>query len=120
VERFSSIEDIKGLSGPSGIEIILTEEGTRLTGELRDYEGLPDPFTTKLKGTLKNCGVDVHGTSRRGSVAIHGEIMIANFQGVITRQIGNRTYTERVSLRRELPPSDNKIGISVDSSDSWA
>ncbi len=116
VERFSSIKDINGLSGPGGIELILTEQGTRLTAELRDYEGLPDSFITKLKGTLENCDVDVHGTSHRGSVAVHGKIMIASFQGVITRQIGNKTFTERVSLRREPPLTNNTVGMSIGSS----
>ncbi len=103
VERFSAIEDLTGLPGPSGIELTLEEEGTWVTGVLRDYEGLPDPLITKLKGTLQNCDVDVKGNNRRGKVEIRGTIMIASFQCIITRHIAGKTYSEKVSLRRENP-----------------
>ena len=105
MERFSAIENVAGLSGPSGIELILTEKNARVTGVLRDYEGLPNPVVTKLKGTLRNCEVDLSGSNRRGRVEIHGEIMIATFRCVITRHIAGKTYSETVSLRREPPES---------------
>ena len=113
VERFSAIKQIKNFSGPSGIELVLTEVGTRLGGVLRDYEGQPEPFMTKLKGTLRNCDVDVRGSSRRGSVEIQGTIMIASFEGTITRRMGDKSFSERVALRRELPTSDGPVAMTV-------
>ena len=113
VERFSAIKDIAGLSNPSGIELVLEENGTRVTGTLRDYEGLPDPFITRLKGTLRNCDVDVSGSNRRGEVEIHGKIVIASFECTITRHIAGEAYSEKVSLRREPPQPDDTAQLNV-------
>jgi len=110
MESFSSLATVAGLPYPSGIELILNENGGRVEATLRDYAGEPKPRETKLTGTIKEgqsgttttCELDLTGTNKNGAVKIHGTIKPANFLGTIQRRVGSDTYSEKVSLRRRV------------------
>jgi hypothetical protein len=101
-ERFASVQYIQTIHAPAGIELVLNVQGQQLSAVLRDYEGNPTPLETRLAGKLDACQVMLTGRNRRGSVEISGQITIAAFKGSIRRQIGNRWFSETVSLRRKL------------------
>ncbi|MBV9182690.1 MAG: hypothetical protein JO356_15370 [Acidobacteria bacterium] len=104
-ERFASVEYVQKVRGPAGIELILHENGRRVSALLRDYEGEGTPRETTLRGSLETCGLALLGKSNRGVVKIHGEITVAAFKGEIRRQIGKQWYTEGVFLKRQMPDS---------------
>jgi hypothetical protein len=111
-ESFSSLATVGGLPHPSGIELILKENGSRVEAFLRDYAGEPEPREIKLTGTIAErksgqtsfCEVDLAGPNKYGIVKIHGTIMPTDFLGTIQRRVGRDTYSEKVSLRRRVPP----------------
>lgn len=110
MESFSSLATVAGLPYPSGVELILDENGGRVEATLRDYAGELRPRETKLLGTLQEkqsgktttCEVDLTGASKNGAVTIHGTIRPADFLGTIQRRMGKDTYSENVSLRRRV------------------
>jgi len=106
MESFSTLDSIKELLGPAGIELSLEEHGESILATLRDYEGGPAPLETKLRGMLKGCDIRLSGQNKRGRVEVSGRIGIAIFQGTIVRQIGKDVYSEKVSLKRKLPPEN--------------
>jgi hypothetical protein len=53
IESFLSLATVAGLPYPSGIELILNENGGRVEATLRDYAGEPKPRETRLTGTIK-------------------------------------------------------------------
>jgi hypothetical protein len=55
---------------------------------------------------LKGCDIRLSGQNKRGRVEVSGKIGIAIFQGTIVRQIGKDVYSEKVSLKRKLPPEN--------------
>ena len=111
-ESFSSLATVGGLPYPSGIELILKENGSRVEAFLRDYAGEPEPREIKLTGTIAErksgqtsfCEVDLAGANKNGIVKIHGTIRPTDFLGTIQRRVGRDTYSEKVSLRRRVPP----------------
>jgi len=111
-ESFSSLATVGGLPYPSGIELILKENGSRVEAFLRDYAGEPEPREIKLTGTIAErksgqtsfCEVDLAGANKNGVVRIHGAIRPTDFLGTIQRRVGRDTYSEKVSLRRRVPP----------------
>jgi hypothetical protein len=112
IESFSSLATVGGLPHPSGIELILRENGSRVEAVLRDYAGEPEPREIKLTGTIAErktgqttfCEVDLAGTNKNGALRIHGAITSPDFFGTIQRRIGHDSYSEKVSLRRRVPP----------------
>lgn len=80
---------------------------------LRDYEGTSSPLETRLKGTLhesaKGCEVSLAGSGKRGKVEICGIIIVADFQGTISRLIGKKTLSEKVALRRRRREPNERI-----------
>ena len=111
-ESFSSLATVGGLPHPSGIELILKKNGSRVEAFLRDYAGEPEPREIKLTGTIAErksgqtsfCEVDLAGANKNGIVKIHGTIRPTDFLGTIQRRVGRHTYSEKVSLRRRVPP----------------
>jgi hypothetical protein len=118
MESFSSLATVAGLPYPSGIELILNENGARVEATLRDYAGELEPRETKLTGTLQEkqsgkttaCEVDLTGTNKSGAVKIHGAIRPANFLGTIQRRVGSDTYSEKASLKRRVRHDDLDTG----------
>jgi hypothetical protein len=106
VETFSALRDVAPvLDGPAGIELSLTERGRDVVAMLRDYEGSSNPLEARLEGTLTGCELNLVGHNARGRVEVRGEIGVANFNGVIIRQIGKQLYSEKVSIRRKKAES---------------
>ncbi len=118
MESFSSLATVAGLPYPSGIELILNENGGRVEATLRDCAGEPKPRETRLTGTIKEkqsgktttCEVDLAGANKNGAVKIHGSIRPANFLGTIQRRVGSDTYSEKVSLKRRVQRDDLDTG----------
>jgi len=110
-ESFSSLATVAGLPHPSGVELILKENGNRVEATLRDYAGEPLPRESTLTGTIEEkksgktttCEVDLAGANKSGGISIHGTITPIYFVGTIERRVGSDTYSEKVSLRRRLP-----------------
>ncbi len=117
-ESFSSLATVTGLPFPSGIELILKENGARVEATLRDYAGELQPRETKLSGGLREkqsgktttCEVDMKGTNKDGPVRIHGTIRPSDFLGTIQRHMGKDSYLEKVSLRRRVQQEDLDTG----------
>jgi hypothetical protein len=101
--------------GPAGIELLLEERAERVQATLRDYEGSPFPLETSLVGTVHEsatgCDVFLFGHGKRGKVEIRGTIAVANFQGTISREIGKKTLSEKVWLRRRLGESNDHQAV---------
>ena len=111
IESFSSLAIVGGLQGPSGIEMILKENGNHVDAVLRDYAGDVSAEETKLTGNLREqttedvatCAVTLTGTNKHGAVRIRGVINPSGFSGTIERSIGHDHYSHKFSLRRRLP-----------------
>lgn len=108
IESFSSLAIVGGLQYPSGMQLILKENGSRVEAVLRDYAGEENPQETKLTGTIKGkksdgvttCEVDLTGAGKHGVVEIHGAIKGAYFSGTIGRHLGRDLLSQRISLKR--------------------
>ena len=119
-ERFSSVTQVQTMdSKPStlfaGIELVLEENGDRVSATLRDYDGTPIPLTSRLEGRLQesrdgSCSVKLSGHNQLGKVEIEGVIGVAAFRGTIFRSIGKNSFSHRVSVRRKVSEIDNAIG----------
>lgn len=93
----------------------LTENPADVSATLSDYEGDHTPERAQLTGIGRalpdgGCSVHLFGHNRRGPVEILGTTRIANFEGTIIRRIGKKTFREKVSLRRKLPPMPERVG----------
>jgi hypothetical protein len=118
MESFSSLATVGGLPYPSGIELILEENGSRVDAILRDYAGEAEPREIKLTGTIAErksgqtsfCEVDLAGAHKNGTAKIHGTIRPADFLGTIQRRVGSDTYFEKVSLKRRVRHDDLDTG----------
>ena len=102
VERFASVEYIKQIHAPAGIELILEQDDGRLNGTLRDYAVDPTPRETPLHGSLNGCAVRVSGEGNHSAVEISGQLTVPAFRGTIRRKIGKQWYSEKVFLRRQM------------------
>jgi len=118
-EVFSSIAVIEP-AGPAGSELYLVEDGERVVATLRDYHGGPVPEETKLRGALTEseaagfapatCQVRLRGKDKQGQVDIVGEITVARFRGLVTRYIGKKAYSYRISLKRQVQQHEYSVG----------
>jgi hypothetical protein len=116
VESFSSIATVGGLAYPSGMELILSEHGSRVDAILRDYVGEERAEETKLRGTIEekkaggvtSCEVQLAGTGKRGVVKVRGVITNIGFQGTVERHIGPDAFSHRISLKRRLPDETDR------------
>ena len=63
---FRSVQELKDVGGPAGMELYVEETGRELFGKLLDYEGTSSPIETKLKGALNGCDVNLSGRNQRG------------------------------------------------------
>jgi hypothetical protein len=102
VERFANVSYVESVRGPAGIELMLQEDGGKLSAILQDYEGQPTPRKTRLHGTLSGCVVALSGQSSRGVIEIDGHLTITAFEGKIRRQIGTQWFLQKIFLRRKL------------------
>jgi hypothetical protein len=80
-----------------------------------DCVGDETPLKTKLKGSIREqiggaCKVRLSGRNRRGRVEIEGAIGSATFDGTIIRMIGKEKLSEKVSLKRKLDASPERVG----------
>lgn len=119
-ESFSSLKQLEpksqidAVSGVVGIELLLEENAQRVLATLSDYDGAPPPAQTKLEGTIHDspagCVVDLVGHNKLGKVEIHGTIGVAEFRGVITRQIGKELVSYKTLLKRKPRQTNNDVG----------
>ena len=119
IESFSSLATVGGLQNPSGMELILKENGNHVDALLRDYMGDASAQETKLTGTIEEqetdsvttCEVTLTGTSKQGAIRIRGVIKPTCFSGTIKRRVGHDDYSHKFSLKRRLPEDTSEKNV---------
>ena len=72
---YASVHPVKALADQlAGIEIYLEFDKSKVTAELRDYEGIAAPRKTLLTGAFNRCEVSLRGRSGRGPVVVRATV----------------------------------------------